>query len=885
MSFPETAEHRRLLSAQARTADWKAWGPYVSDRAWGTVREDYSPDGEAWDSFPHEQASYRAYRWSEDGLGGFCNRFQNVCLAVALWNEYDPILKERFFGVSGPEGNHGEDVKEYYWHLDGTPTHSYMRMLYRYPQVEYPYEQLVAESRRRSRTECEPELLDVLGTVFRERRFFDVVIEYAKAAEEDIICRISATNQGPAPATLHVLPHLWYRNTWSWGHNPDLPRIRAKGPAYALSEHRHLGTRHWYVDSAGPPERLMFTENNTNFQRLNGQPNPGLYVKDAFHAAVIDGRTQALNPHGVGSKAAGHFQRKLAPGETWHVYARYRPEAHETPFADAAAVIDLRRREADEYYAAIQRPSLSDDEKLVQRQAFAGLLWNKQFYHYSAELWLNGDPTSPKPAPSRASVRNSNWRHLYNLDVISMPDKWEYPWFASWDLAFHAIPIALIDPEWAKRQLVLMLREWYMHPSGQIPAYEWDFSAVNPPVHAWACWRVYKISRNVTGVADRRFLQEVFHKLLLNFTWWVNRKDSRGDNVFSGGFLGLDNIGVFDRSQPLPGGATLEQADGTAWMGMFCLNMLAMALELAREDDAYEPIATKFFEHFVYIADAINNENPNIGLWDERDGFYYDRMRMKDGSIQPMHLRSFVGLTPLFAVETIDPEVLERLPQFRRRLEWFIRNRGPLLKHMASLTEPLEGGRRLLALVDRRRLELILGRMLDPDQFLSPYGLRSMSRQYLDHPFVLKFDGQEHRVQYEPAESSSFMFGGNSNWRGPVWFPVNFLMIESLQKMHHYYGDALKVEYPRYSGHRLTLDEVATNLSRRLCHLFLRSPESGERPAMGDIPLFQSDPLWRDNVWFHEYFHGDLGAGLGASHQTGWTALVAKLLQQSGGSE
>ena len=876
------AEQQRLIDSQSRDADWKAWGPYVSDRAWGTVREDYSDNGDAWHYFPHDHASFRAYRWNEDGLGGFCNRFQNICMAVALWNERDPILKERLFGCSGPEGNHGEDVKEYYWYLDGTPTHSYMRMLYRYPQVEYPYGRLIEESRRRNRQQHEPELMDIIGDAFQQKRFFDVFIDYAKAAEEDVLCRIRIVNQGPEPAPIHVLPHLWYRNTWSWGHNPTLSVIRATGAASAETDHRHIGRRYWYVDAKGPPVDMLFTENETNFKRLNGGVNASPFVKDGIHEAVVRGKRAAVNDSRAGSKAAAHFRRVLQPGETWDVWTRFSPTPVDKPFADAPQLMTLRQREADEFYNSVHKPTLSADERLVQRQAMAGLLWSKQFYHYSVPLWLEGDPTGATVSPHRSRGRNSSWPHLYNLDVVSMPDKWEYPWYASWDLAFHTVPIALVDPEWAKRQLVLMLREWYMHPNGQIPAYEWNFGDVNPPVHAWACFRVYKIARNITGHADRQFLQEVFHKLLLNFTWWVNRKDVGGRNVFQGGFLGLDNIGVFDRNQALPGGVQLEQADSTAWMGMYSLNMLAIALELAREDPAYESVATKFFEHFIYIADAINSPDSTIGLWDEHDGFYYDRLHLPDGSVQPLHLRSFVGLTPLFAVETLEPDLLEILPRFRRRMEWFIKYRPNLLRHLTGLTEPREGGRRLLSLVDERRLKRILPRMFDPAQFLSNYGIRSMSRQYSHDPFMVKLDGQEHSVFYEPAESSSPMFGGNSNWRGPVWFPLNFLMIESLQKYHHYFGDAFEVEYPRYSGKPTTLWDAADDLSSRLCNLFLRNKE-GRRPTLGNSDLFQNDPLWRDYVWFFEYFHGEDGSGLGASHQTGWTALVAKLLQQCGG--
>ncbi|MCL4303956.1 MAG: glucosidase [Anaerolineae bacterium] len=894
MPPPQTAEHQRLADSEKRQSDWKNWGPYVSERAWGTVREDYSATGDAWDYLTHDHARSRAYRWNEDGLGGVCNRFQNICLAVALWNGRDPILKERLFGLSGPEGNHGEDVKEYYFYLDSTPTHSYMKMLYKYPQVEYPYAWLVDENRRRGRTTPEFELIDALHDAFAAGRYFDVFIEYAKADQEDILCRITAVNRGPEPAPLHILPHLWYRNTWSWGHNPARPELRAIDFGTVHAEQRHLGDRWWHVSGLGALQNLplqeaaflLFTENDTNTERLFGVPNASPYVKDGIHEAVVHGRLDLVNPACTGTKVAAHFRAMVAPGETAVVQVRFTNIPLDTPFDDFEPVFAQRIREADEFYAAIQAPTLSEDEQRIQRQAFAGLLWSKQFYHYGVQLWLDGDPSSPPPPVSRKYIRNMEWSHLYNLDVLSMPDKWEYPWYAAWDLAFHCIPIAMIDPELAKRQLILLLREWYMHPNGQVPAYEWTFSDVNPPVHAWAAWRVYKITRNVTGRADLTFLERVFHKLLLNFTWWVNRKDTEGNNIFQGGFLGLDNIGVFDRSKPLPTGGFIEQADGTAWMGMYCLNMLAIALELARHDRAYEDVATKFFEHFIYIANAIGNLGDGFSLWDEEDGFFYDVLHLPNGRHVPLKIRSLVGLIPLFAVETLEPDLLEKLPRFRQRMEWFLEYRPKLVQNIASLTAPGEGGRRLLAIADRPKLELILPRMLDPAQFLSDYGLRALSKRHATEPYYFNANGQVHIVHYEPAESSSGLFGGNSNWRGPIWFPVNFLMVESLQKYHHYYGESLKVELPRYSGRWVNLDEVATDLSRRLMGIFRRDEANGaRRPVFGGIDLFQTDPHWRDYLPFYEYFHGDNGAGLGASHQTGWTALVAKLIQQSGGQE
>jgi hypothetical protein len=890
MQTAQTAEHQRLAASEARNADWKNWGPYLSERAWGTVREDYSESGTAWDSFPHDHARSRAYRWNEDGLGGFCNRHQNICLGLALWNEQDPILKERLFGLTGSQGNHGEDVKEYYYYLDNTPTHSYAKMLYKYPQVAYPYARLEQENRDRGRLVPEFELVDALRDTFQQGRYFDVFIEYAKGDQDDILCRITAVNRGPVAAPIHLLPQIWYRNDWSWGYDRARSQLALvaspRQSVYTVStNHRHLGDRWWFVDVADHPgTQLLFTENETNQERLWGGVNASPYVKDGFHEAVVRGRMDKVNPAHVGSKVAAHVQAMVQPGESFTVRVRLTNQDMDDPFAAFDAIVAQRIQEADEFYAAVQPPELAADERAVQRQAFAGLLWSKQLYHYSVELWLDGDPATPPPPAARKNGRNAAWGHLYNFDVISMPDKWEYPWYAAWDLAFHMVPLALIDPEWAKRQLILMLREWYMHPNGQIPAYEWAFGDVNPPVHAWAAWRVYKIARNVTGVADTDFLERVFQKLLLNFTWWVNRKDTEGRNVFQGGFLGLDNIGVFDRSAPLPTGGHLEQADGTAWMGMYCLNMLAIALELARTRPAYEDVATKFFEHFVYIADAINSVMGNEGLWDEVDGFYYDSIHLSDGNEFPLKIRSFVGLIPLYAVETLEPELLEMLPRFRRRMEWFIKYRPGLVRQIASLTTPGEGGRLLLSLMDQRQLKRVLHRMLDPQQFLSDYGLRSVSKEHEQEPYRLTVDGQTHVVRYEPAESSSGLFGGNSNWRGPIWFPVNYLIVEALQKYHHYYGENLQVELPTGSDHWATLDEVATELSRRLTSIFLCNGQ-GRRAFNGGVDLFQNDPHWRDHILFYEYFHGDNGAGIGASHQTGWTALVAKLIQQSGGRE
>jgi hypothetical protein len=882
---PHTAEHKRLADSEARRADWKHWGPYLSERAWGTVREDYSTTGDAWVYLPHDHARSRAYRWNEDGLAGVCNRFQNLCLAVALWNEKDSILKERMFGLAGNEGNHGEDVKEYYYYVDSTPTHSYMKMLYKYPQVAFPYAALVEENRRRGREAPEFELIDALRDVLEADRYFDVFVEYAKVDQEDILCRISVVNRGPDPAPVHVLPHLWARNTWSWGYNAARPELRAVDEATVRVEERHLGKRWWYVSAEdGQAPALLFTENDTNTERLFGTPNASPYVKDGINDAVVLGQVERVNPELRGTKVGAHFQTTLAPGETFAVWVRFTNTPQDEPFGDFEAVFEQRIREADEFYAEFAQ-GLTEDERRVQRQAFAGLMWSKQFYHYSVELWLNGDPGGPPPPEARKDGRNREWAHLYNLDVISMPDKWEYPWYAAWDLAFHALPIAMIDPEWGKRQLVLMLREWYMHPNGQIPAYEWAFGDVNPPVHAWAVWQVYRTTRDMTGHADITFLKRAFHKLLLNFTWWVNRKDEDDNNVFQGGFLGLDNIGVFDRSAPLPTGGHIDQADGTAWMGMYCLNMLSIALELARVDPAYEDVATKFFEHFVYIAHAIQHlGSHDMSLWDAEDGFFYDVLHCPSGAFVPLKIRSFVGLVPLFAVAALEANVLETLPRFRRRMEWFIKYRPHLVENIGSLVEPSPTGRRLLSLVNREQLERVMQRMLDPGEFLSDYGLRSLSKYHEQHPYTFAVEGRSYTVQYEPSESRTDLFGGNSNWRGPIWFPVNYLMIESLLEYHRTYGDEFTVDLPSGSGHQATLQEVASDISFRLSRIFVREQgKNGRRAVYGDEVLFQVDPHWRDHILFYEYFDGNTGAGLGASHQTGWTALVALLLQQWGG--
>ncbi len=880
-----TAEERRLAEAQARTAHWRRWGPYLSERQWGTVREDYSPYGTAWDSVPHDHARSRAYRWGEDGLLGISDNHQRLCFALALWNEKDPILKERLFGLTGSEGNHGEDVKDYYFYLDSTPTHSYMKGLYKYPQGEFPYAWLVGENRRRGRRDPEFELVDT--GIFDGDRYIDVVAEYAKATPDDLLLRITVTNRGPDPAPLHLLPTLWCRNTWSWEPGAARPRLRrvpaAAGTACILVEDPELGES-YRLYCEGDPD-LLFTENDTNLRRLYGVENPSPFVKDAFHEYVIHGQAGAVNPTQEGTKAAARYRMVLGPGESRVVRLRLADGGLlQSPFGKRFdALVAQRQQEADEFYATVIPAKLSDDARGVMRQALAGMLWSKQWYHYDVRRWLDGDPTQPAPPPERQSGRNRDWMHLYNDDVVSMPDKWEYPWYAAWDLAFHTIALALVDPEFAKGQLTLFLREWYMHPNGQIPAYEWAFGDVNPPVHAWAAWRIYKIDRKRTGQGDRLFLESAFHKLLLNFTWWVNRKDAEGMNVFQGGFLGLDNIGVFDRSAPLPTGGHIEQSDGTSWMGMFCLNMLAIAMELARENPAYEGAASKFFEHFVQIAHAMDHRAcSEMSLWDDGDGFFYDVLHLPSGEHQYMRVRSLVGLIPLLAVETLEPDVVDRLPGFKRRMEWFIQNRPEFLEHLETIEQPGGGVRRLLSIVSRQELPRVLRLMLDEREFLSPHGIRAISQFHRDHPYVLAVDGREHRVDYEPAESSTGLFGGNSNWRGPIWFPINYLLIEALQKFDHFYGPSLQVECPTGSGARATLWDVAAELSRRLTRIFLRDPH-GRRPVHGGVRTFQEDPHWRDFIWFYEYFHGDNGAGIGASHQTGWTGLVAKLLQQSGG--
>ncbi|MCI0455401.1 MAG: glucosidase [Gemmataceae bacterium] len=864
-------------------ANWKRWGPYLSERQWGTVREDYSPDGSCWDFFTHDQARSRAYRWGEDGLLGITDRECRLCFALALWNGRDPILKERLFGLTGPEGNHGEDVKECYFYLDATPTHAYMRALYKYPQAAYPYARLVEENRRRGRNDPEFELFDT--GVFDENRYWDILAEYAKAAPNDLLIRITAANRGPETATLHLLPTLWFRNTWSWGCTTEgcwpKPRLRRVSEQEVVADHVSLGRFHWVVgpDPVGKIPALLFTENESNGARLFGTPNGNPHTKDAFHDYVIHRRTEAVHPKAIGTKAAAYYLLEVPARKQITICLRLYAEEETPPLPlgqDFQRVFDQRRAEADAFYATLIPESLEEEERRVIRQAAAGLLWTKQFYHYVVKDWLQGDPEPPPPPASRRHGRNHDWGHLFNRDVLSMPDKWEYPWYAAWDLAFHMLPFAHLDPDFAKEQLVLFLREWYMHANGQLPAYEFNLADVNPPVHAYACWRVYKIT-GPRGGRDRLFLSRVFHKLLLNFTWWVNRKDVAGRHLFAGGFLGLDNIGLFDRSKPLPDGTHLDQADGTAWMAFYCATMLSIAFELAKVNPAYEDTASKFFEHFVAIVDAMNTLG-GTGLWDEQDGFYYDHLQV-DGTTIPLRIRSIVGIIPLFAVEILESDEIAHMAGFRKRMEWFLEHRPDLSQHISCMETKGENAHRhrLLAIPSRQRLERVLRYVLDENEFLSPYGIRSLSRVYQDHPYICRTGGVEQCVQYVPGESNTGMFGGNSNWRGPIWFPVNYLLIEALERYHHFYGATLRVECPTGSGQWMDLQEVACELNRRLARIFL--PEAtGQRPCNGNDRRFADDPHWRDLVLFHEYFHAETGQGLGASHQTGWTALVARCL-------
>ena len=870
----DVTEQRRLNEARAAGIPWKRWGPYLSERQWGTVREDYSDNGDAWNYFTHDQSRSRAYKWGEDGMGGICDDKQRLCFAIALWNERDPILKERMFGLTNSEANHGEDVKEYYFYIDSTPTHSYMKYLYKYPQCAFPYQGLIDTNRARTRDELEYELLDT--GAFADDRYFDVFIEYAKSGPDDVCILITVHNRGPAAARLHVLPTLWFRNTWSSGVDQRKPSLRAAAPHVLQASHPELGEYRLYCD--GAPE-LLFTENESNTQRLWNQPNASPYVKDAFHAYVVDRRSAAVNPARTGTKAAAHYLLEVPAGGSQTVRLRLAAAELGNAFGDFETVLKSRLADADEFYERIAPESLSEDQRRVHRQALAGMLWGKQFYYFDLERWLREHKSHPLLEAARRDVRNTEWFHMLNADVISMPDKWEYPWYAAWDLAFHTISLSLVDFDFAKEQLMLMLRNLYLHPSGQIPAYEWNFGDVNPPVHAFATLWLFKYERGL-GRADLRFLERSFQSLMLNFNWWVNRKDPAGRNVFAGGFLGLDNIGIFDRSAPLPTGGSLEQADGTAWMAFYCQNMLEIAIILTEYDPIYEEIAFKFVQHFMWIAYAMDRIGEHHDeMWDEEDGFFYDLLRLPDGQAMRLKVRSLVGLLPLCATSVFESSALLRNPKLQELVALFRQRHPELVAHIAPSDAGFSGynDRRLLAILNQKKLERVLGYMLDENEFLGPHGIRSLSRHHLEHPFVFHVGGQEYKVQYLPAESNTAMFGGNSNWRGPVWMPVNALIVRALVNLYAFYGDEFKIQCPTGSGNYLTLFEVAQELVRRLSSTFLRDAK-GQRPVYGGTRKFQDDPHWRDLILFYEYFHGDNGAGLGASHQTGWTALIAPLI-------
>ncbi|HEV8507196.1 MAG TPA: glucosidase [Chitinophagaceae bacterium] len=862
-----------MNTEQTRLKDlkWKKWGPYLTDRQWGTVREDYSEGGQAWDFITHDMARSKAYRWGEEGIAGISDDQQLLCFALALWNKKDPILKERFFGVTGSEGNHGEDVKEYYFYVDSTPTHSYMKMLYKYPQVEYPYSWLVNENRRRSRTEPEFELIDT--GIFNEDKYFDVFVEYAKNDVEDILIKVSVANRGKEEASLHVLPTLWFRNTWTWGYDDTKPLMFAGLPNQVVIVHKQLTDFNLYCE--GQPE-LLFTDNETNAKRLYDHDDEIKYCKDGINDYLTVGSTETINHEKKGTKASADYDITVAGGSSYVIRLRLIKGEIQSPFQEFDAIFDKRKNEADEFYHELQQEIDGEEAKLVQRQALAGMMWGKQFYYFNVKQWLNGDPSQPPPPASRKQGRNKDWPHMKNAEIISMPDKWEYPWFAAWDLAFHCIPISLIDPDFAKNQLSLLTKEWYMHPNGQIPAYEWAFGDVNPPIHPWACYFVYLIDREFRKTADVNFLKETFHKLLLNFTWWVNRKDPNGKNVFEGGFLGLDNIGVFDRSAPLPTGGRLEQADGTAWMAFYCQIMLQMSLELTEHDPVYEEMAIKFADHFFWIASAMSgNGDGTHNMWDKEDQFFYDVLCLPGGQTTLLKVRSLVGILPLCAATVFPPDLAQRYPEMARRVLTFLGDHSQLTEGM---TRRNEAGTVLLSIMDETKLRSVLRRVLDESEFLSPYGIRSISRYHATNPYIFYVNGEQHRVDYWPAESESFMFGGNSNWRGPIWFPINALIVRALHNLHLYYGDNFKIECPTGSGNLMNLSEVAEDIASRLTNIFIRD-ESGKRALYDGIEKFQNDPHWRDYLMFFEYFHGDTGAGVGANHQTGWSGFVAALIQ------
>ncbi len=867
-----TVEKQRLLDDRDKKKNWRKFGPYLTERQWGTVREDYSPHGNAWEFVSHDAARSKAYRWGEEGIGGISDENQLLCFSIALWNKKDPILKERLFGLTGNEGNHAEDCKEQYYYLDSTPTHSYMKMLYKYPQQEFPYAWLVQENKKRGKRDPEFELVDT--GIFHENKYFDVFIEYAKVDTDDLLIKITVWNRSTEEAALNVLPHIWFRNTWVWGEDPYKPELYRDDEGCIKISHRDLGS--YYLVAEGKPP-VVFCEQETNTQRLYNFPHTGT-CKDGINDYIVQGKTDSINQISKGTKGAFNYDLIIAAGKSEVINLRFSSKFHPDPFLESDTLFNERVKDANEFFGKMQQDVENEDEKTIQRQAIAGMMWSKQFFYYDVAKWLNGDPAQPPPPEERKRGRNREWKHLNNADIISMPDKWEYPWYAAWDLAFHAIPIAMVDPEFAKHQIVLLTKEWYMHPSGQLPAYEWALGDVNPPVHGWATWRVYKIDRKLQGgKGDRKFLEEVFHKLLLNFTWWVNKKDNDGNNIFQGGFLGMDNIGVFDRSAHLPTGGYIEQSDGTSWMAMYTLNMLRMSLELAKENPTYQSLATKFFEHFLYIASAISRRGGGLDLWDPEDEFFYDVLHAADNSRTVMRIRSMVGLIPLFAVEVLDQELFDSMPEFTERLQWFLKNRPDLANLISRWTEKGKGERHLLSLLRGHRMKKLLKRMLDETEFLSEFGVRALSRHHLDHPYKLFANGSEFNVRYTPAESETNLFGGNSNWRGPIWFPVNFLVIESLHRFHHYYGDDFKVEHPTGSGNMRTLREIADELSGRMVNIF-KKDKDGKRPVYGQCEKFQDDEYFRDYIHFYEYFDGDTGRGVGASHQTGWTGLVAKLI-------
>ncbi|KAI9826168.1 MAG: hypothetical protein M1819_007424 [Sarea resinae] len=892
-------EEKRLKADRERSKYWKKWGPYVAERQWATVREDYSNDGDAWSHFSHDHARSRAFRWGEDGIAGVSDTHGLQNISFAFWNEKDDFLKERLFGLSNPQGNHGESVKEAHFHLDNTPTHSYMKYLYKYPQKKFPYEDLIKENARRGKTEREYNIVD--SGIFDENRYWDIFIETAKESddEEELLFRVTAYNRGPEPAPLHIVPHVWFRNTWAWGHESadKKPSIKQVGPLMAKSNHWQLGERYFQlspspgIGSSGEDiqPQLIFTENDTNFKGLYGGQNKQPYVKDAFHRLIVDDDVRAVNPRHQGTKSAAWYAFDegdgVPPGEC--AVVRFRLSRNHTDYLDEELfdeIIDQRRNEADEFYWRISPLPMADDLRNIQRQAFSGMLWCKQYYHFIWDQWANGDPGMPPPPANRKAIRNQHWKHMHLDDILSMPDSWEYPFFAAWDTAFHCIPLAMIDPEFAKKQLDILTREWYMHPNGQLPAYEWNFGDVNPPVHAWSVFRTFKIERKMYGRQDLDFLERVFQKLLLNFTWWVNRKDTEGKNVFEGGFLGLDNIGLFNRSDPLPTGGVLEQADSTGWMAFYCLSMLNIALELAKHRRIYEDIASKFFEHFILISDAMTYRagGEEKSLWNEEDGFYYDAISWGGPWTQQLPVRSLVGLIPLYAVATLEPELINKFPAFKKRMNWFIENRTDVAeRNIASMKRRGKDDRLLLALVSKERLVEILKRMLAETEFLSEHGIRSLSKHHKDHPYSMNVNGQEFKVGYVPGDSDSGLFGGNSNWRGPIWLAVNFLLVESLLRFYMFYGDTLKIECPTGSGDYMHLGHVAEEIQHRLQHLFVRG-DDGRRAVNAGNDMLDYDPHWKDYMWFHEFFDADTGRGLGASHQCGWTGLIAKIIHDTG---